>query len=411
MHSNELIVVGASLAGLHAVRGAREAGFRGPITLLGAECHLPYDRPPLSKQHLGEEDLLPETLAKRPELEDKLGIKLVLGRPAVGLNINDKVIHLSDEEIPYGAVVIATGSDARRIPGTEMIDAVVELRTYDDAQRIRHRLRPGAKVIVIGAGLIGSEVASSAVGRGASVTLIDQEAVPLHRVAGNDVGTLIAELQGSHGIKLRLGTSVQSIDRFGDGACVTLNDGSRLEADLVVVGIGSTPATRWLAQSGLELASDQSVICDAHLRATDSVYAAGDVVTWWNNLYDARVRMENWTNAMSQGRHAGRNAIVEAQHTTSYQAVPYVWTDLHGIRLQFAGVIEDTDLEIVVPGDPVAGLVAVYRRGNAAMGIVSADQSAAMARGRRLLGQANNFDSVVNALRKAAVARAIVSTT
>ncbi|WP_261540343.1 NAD(P)/FAD-dependent oxidoreductase [Burkholderia multivorans] len=405
---NPLVVVGASLAGLHAVRGARSSGYEGPITLVGAEYHLPYDRPPLSKQHLAEELSPPDNLVDRTELEDKLGVKLLLGRRATGLDIDHGVLHLSDGEVPYGRLVIATGSDAKRILGTEDIGAVIGLRTYDDAQRIKQRLFSGAKVVVIGAGLIGSEVASSAIGRGAHVTLVEAGTAPLARVVGNEIGNLISSTQIAAGIDLRLSTFVEGIEKKGDGAIVALSDGSRLEADLVVVGIGSTPATDWLANSGLLLECDQSISCDSHLRAAPGIYAAGDVATWWNEHDGARVRMENWTNAMAQGRHAGRNAVAESSQATPYQAVSYVWTDLHGMRIQMAGTINDASVEVVVPGSTVSGLIAVYRRGNTAVGIVSADQSPAMARGRRLLSSPNNLDAVVDALHKASVVRAVV---
>lgn len=406
MPSNQLVVVGASLAGLHAIRGARDAGFKGPITLVGAECHLPYDRPPLSKEHLGEKNLPPETLAQQAELEDKLGVRLLLGRTATGLNLNDNVLHYSDGEVQYGALVIATGSDARYISGTETINAVVGLRTYDDAQRIRQRIRRGAKIVVIGAGLIGSEVASSAIERGAHVTLVDQNSESLLRVVGGEIGALISDMQMASGIDLRLGTCIERVNQAGDGATVVLRDGSILDADLVVAGIGSTPATTWLATSGLALEADQSIACDAHLRAAANVFAAGDVTTWWNERYGARMRMENWTNAMAQGRHAGQNAVAEAHQTTPYHSIPYVWTDLHGIRIQVAGRIENADLEVIGSGDPVSGVIAIYREGSTVQGIICANQPVAMARGRRLLGQPNNLDQVVSALCKAATVSA-----
>lgn len=406
---NQLVVVGASLAGLHAVRGARSAGYSGPITLVGSECHLPYDRPPLSKQHLGEHEVPPEKLAERAELEETLDVKLLLGSSAIGVDLDRRVLNLSNGDIRYGALVIATGSDAKHIPGTSAIDAVVSLRTYEDAQRIRQRLRPGANIVVIGAGLIGSEVASSAATRGARVTLVEASTAPLLRVVGSEVGALIAQTQLTSGIDLKLGVVVERIDSVENGATVTLSDGSMLKADLVVVGIGSTPATAWLTESGLKLEDDRSIACDAHLCAAQGVYAAGDVITWWNGAYQSRVRMENWTNAMSQGRHAGRNAIAGQRQTTPYVGISYVWSDLHGIRIQIAGTIENADLEVIVPGDPLTGLIAVYRRGNTALGIVSADQSSAMARGKRLLAKPGNFDAVVETLQKAATIQAVMS--
>lgn len=294
-----LVVVGASLAGLRAVEAARKAGFPGEITLVGGEEHLPYDRPPLSKAFLDDPDAEPPVYRTDTYLRDDLGVRLRLGAPATAVDSDRRVVQVGGAEVPYTWLVIATGAQARTLPGTEGLAGVHALRTLDDAVAIRAALDAGARTVVVGAGFIGSEVASGARKRGLPATIVEALPTPLIRAVGEEMGAACASLHEANGTDLRCGVGVESIE--GDGAVerVRLSDGTVLPADLVVVGIGADPATGWLAGSGIEI--DNGVVCDAGLAASKpGVFAAGDVARWHNPLFDRSMRLEHWTSAAEQ---------------------------------------------------------------------------------------------------------------
>ncbi|KAA9166012.1 oxidoreductase [Amycolatopsis acidicola] len=363
-----LVVVGASLAGLRAVEGARKAGFDGRITLVGAEEHLPYDRPPLSKSYL--DDAVPEATIFRSEevLRDELDVDLKLGTPATGLNTVTKELRLAESSLPYDALVIATGATARTLPSD--LTGVHTLRTLDDAIAVRAALDAGARTVVIGAGFIGSEVASGARKRGVDVTVVEALPTPLARAVGEVMGSACAALHLRNGTDLRCGVGVAALEGAGQVKRVVLTDGTTIDADLVVVGIGAVPATGWLEDSGLRL--DNGVVCDEYLfTGADGVYAAGDVARWQNPLFDRPMRLEHWTSAAEQGAAAARNAL-DAESAKPYSTVPYFWSDWYDSRIQFVGV-PATDEIRVVEGDPEAGgrMAALYREGDRLAGALA----------------------------------------
>ena len=367
----QLVVVGASLAGLRAVEAARKAGFDGSITLVGAEEHLPYDRPPLSKAFL-EAGGDPEHPTFRTEqvLTEELGVELVLGAPATGLDTSRRVVLVGDREIAYDALVIATGSNLRTLPGTEHLEGVHGLRTLDDGVAVRAALDAGARTVVVGAGFIGSEVASGARKRGLDVTVVEALPTPLVRATGDRMGAAIASLHERNGTPLLCGRTVVAVNGESRVESVTLDDGTVLPADLVVVGIGIIPATQWLEGSGLTL--DNGVVCDETLwTGVPGVYAAGDVASWRNPTMGERQRMENWTAAAEQGAAAARNAI-DPENAKPYGTVPYFWSDWYDVRIQFVGS-PDADEVVLVDGDPDVGgrWVALYRRGDRIIGALT----------------------------------------
>lgn len=401
-----LVVVGASLAGLRAVDGARRAGFTGPITLVGAEPHLPYDRPPLSKAFLapGPEPAAP-TLRTEQVLREELGVRLVLGAPATALDTAGRAVLVGERAYPYTSAVLATGSLARCLPGAGAVAGVHSLRTLDDARRIRAALDAGARVVVVGAGFIGSEVASAARARGLPVTVVEQLPTPLAHALGEPVGRAVAALHRRGGAELRCGVGVsallgdtQSGDRqigdrqpedrgAGDGRvrAVALADGTELPAELVVVGAGALPSTAWLDGSGLALAGGAGgVLCDETLHTgAPGVYAAGDIAHWQHPVFGRPLRVEHWTNAAEQGMAAGRNAVGQAG-ATPFSAVPYFWSDLYGSRVQLVG-LPTAELQVVdgdLDGDY---LVALYRAGDRLSGAVTLNGPAEVLRYRPLL--------------------------
>ena len=372
--SRRFVVVGASLAGLRAVEAARKAGFEGSITLIGGESHLPYDRPPLSKAFLD-----PRTDATEPEVPwfrseetfaDDLDVTLFLGRPATGLDTARKVVHIDDDQVSYDILIIATGAEARALPGTSNLAGVYGLRTIDDAIAVRAALERGARTVVIGAGFIGSEVASNANKRGLDVTVVEALPTPLVRAVGPAMGSAIASLHERNGTELRCGVGVSAVEGDGHVERVVLADGTVLPADLVVVGIGTAPAVDWLADSGLTL--DNGVVCDEALwTGIDGVYAAGDVARWHNPLFDRLQRLEHWTSAAEQGAAAARNAL-SPEVPRPYSTVPYFWSDWYQSRIQFVG-ITDADEVLLVDGDinEDGKWVALYRNGDTLVGALT----------------------------------------
>jgi NADPH-dependent 2,4-dienoyl-CoA reductase/sulfur reductase-like enzyme len=383
-----LVVVGASLAGLRAVEAARAAGYTGPVTLVGAEPHLPYDRPPLSKAFLTSAADARYFVAES-DLRDRLGVDLRLGEPATALDPVARTVRVGGRDLRYGALVVATGSVPRRLPGCpEELPGVVALRTLDDALAIREALTAGARTVVVGAGFVGSEVASSARALGQPVTIVEASTAPLARAAGPVIGAALAGLHARNGTDLRLGVHVTGLLGRDRVEAVTLSDGTRLDADLVVVGIGSVPATGWLAGSGLRLDPDDGgVVCDRHLAASaPGVFAAGDVAHWPNAVReDAQMRLENWTGAADQGTAAGRNAV--SGTPTPYETVPYVWSDWYGSRIQFVGHPAGDEVRVVSGSLDGPRFVALFRSGDRLAGAVTLDEPGKVMKFRRLVQQ------------------------
>lgn len=391
-----LVVVGASLAGLRAVEAARKAGFEGPITLIGAEEHLPYDRPPLSKAFLDAADEPSSGTFFRDEatLVEELGVELVLGSPATGLDTDARTVAVGEQRIPYDLLVIATGSVPRMIPGSEHLAGVMALRTLDDALEVRRRLDAGARTVVVGAGFIGSEVAATARKRGLAATIIEALPTPLVRATGERMGAAIASLHERNGTTLLCGTGVDRLE--GDGAVerVVLADGRVVDADLVVVGIGVRPATDWLEGSGVTL--DNGVVCDETLwTGVPGVYAAGDVASWFNPVLAERQRMENWTAAAEQGAAAARNAL-DPENATPYGTVPYFWSDWYDVRIQFVGS-PDADEVRLVEGDPAEGgrWIALYRRGERLIGALTVNGQTDIMKYRVQIGRGGSWDDAL----------------
>ena len=348
-------IVGASLAGYWAAETLRRDGFEGRISLIGDEPHAPYDRPPLSKKFLAgdlDDDRLPLPTAEK--LAD-MGLEMRLGCRATGLDVATRTLEVDGVAEPYDGLLIATGARCRNLPGTAGLAGVHTLRTRDDAEAIRDALANGARrVVVVGAGFIGAEVASTAIGRGAEVTMVEALEAPFGRVLGVEMGAVMADVHRRHGVDLRTGVGVDEV--LGDDrlAGVRLANGATLEADLLVVGIGVVPNTDWLEGSGLTL--DDGVVCDETCLAAPDVAAAGDVARWANPRYGEVMRVEHWDNAVQQGVHAARRLLQSDEEATPYAPVPWFWTDQYDRKVQLAGR-PHTDDEVRV----VAGSTAEHR--------------------------------------------------
>ncbi len=337
-----IVIVGAGLAGAKAVDELREQGYDGDVTLIGAEHHTPYERPPLSKGLLlGTEEPDKPFVHEATWYADH-GVELLTGDPVTDLDLDRGSVAVGDRRVNYDRLLLATGAQPRRLA---MVDdsglPVSYLRTLEDSLALKEQL--SGRLLVIGAGWIGLEVASAVRNAGGEVTVVEQADLPLASVLGREIGTSFAELHREHGVDLRLGTSVDSID----GGTVRLGDGHEVSPDLVVVGIGAGPDDRLAASAGLT--TDNGVLVDARLRAEDPhVYAAGDVA---NHDHPAlgRIRVEHWDNAIHQGKHAARVMLGD---DASYDRQPYFFTDQYDLGMEYVGHVgPDGYDEVVVRGD------------------------------------------------------------
>ena len=360
--SNEpMVVVGGSLAGLRSAQALRREGHEGPLTIVSEEPHWPpYDRPPLSKQVLVGSV---ETERVRLRVPDDLGADVRTLRRAVGLDLAKRAVLLDDgERLGYGGLVVATGATPRRIPGTDGLTGVHVLRTIEDSLALRSELEGAAKVAIVGAGFIGCEVASSCRALGLQVTIVDRLPLPLAPL-GSRVGEVVRTLHEAHGVDLRLGLGVAGFDGDGSVSGVRLADGTTVDADVVVMGIGVVPNTGWLEGSGLELAD--GVVCDQACLALGGggrVAAVGDVARWDHPRYGSS-RIEHWTNAGEQAAHVAKVLVHGPDVAGPFAPIPYFWSDQFGKKLQFVGVCGDDDAFEIVEGSVDDGRwIAAYGR-------------------------------------------------
>jgi NADPH-dependent 2,4-dienoyl-CoA reductase/sulfur reductase-like enzyme len=336
-----IVVVGTSLAGLRAMETLRREGYRGRIAAIGEEPHMPYDRPPLSKKFLKGE-WQEDQITLRHELVEEHGVDWLLGQPATGLDTSAKRLELGNgESLGYDGLIIATGARAVAFPGTPDLDGIFVLRTLSDARSLREALGRQPRVAVVGAGFIGMEVAATCRERGLEVTVVEFLETPLIRGLGPVLGEHVAGVFRERGVEMRCGVGVEGFEGQGSVEALRLQDGTRVPADVVVVGIGATPATDWLAGSGLAL--DNGVLCDSTCAtAAPDVVAAGDVARWMDPRTGEPTRVEHWTNAVEQSAHAARR-LLRGPTVGDYVHVPYVWTDQFDLRLQMAGEIRAQD--------------------------------------------------------------------
>ena len=355
-----IVIIGASLAGVRAAETLRSNGFAGALTIIGAEAHMPYDRPPLSKNFLaGDWDADRIALRKADDLYS-LNINWMLGQPATALNTQSSVVTLADgSQVSYDSLIIATGGLVRRLPNQPDIAGVHVLRTLDDASALRDELVEGARVVVIGAGFIGLEAAATATKRGAKVTVLEGLDAPLIRALGPEMGAAIGAVHERNGVAIRCGVQVASINGDAKVTGVTLTNGDTIEADVVIVGIGVAPATQWCSESGLTV--DDGIVCDANLNAGPvNVFVAGDVLRWPNGMFkdiEPTMRVEHWTNAAEQGAVAAQNllATLRNEPMQPYSAVPFFWSDQFDARIQFLGRAFATSTVDVVAGSVADG--------------------------------------------------------
>src|SRR4051794_18069239 len=381
-----LAIVGASLAGLTAARAARAQGFDGNLVIIGDENERPYDRPPLSKDYLLGK-ITAEDLALEASDED-LQAQWLLGSRAVQLDGADRTITLANgETVAADGIVLATGASARTLPELAGLANVFSLRTLADAQVLSAELQPGRRLVVVGAGFIGAEAASTAKALGLEVTVIESRPVPLSGPLGEEMGTVVGRLHGLNGVELICGTGVDLFHSYeGQVTGLRLTDGRYVPADLVLVGIGAVPNISWLDGSGVE--TGNGVLCDASGRTNlPGIVAVGDCAAWFDDRLGTHRRVEHWTTAMEHPEVAV--AALLDQPATQAVKVPYFWSDQYGVKLQFAGNAAQADRVAIEAGDPQEhNVLALYYRGEEPVAVLGLNQPRLFTKWRRTLNTA-----------------------
>ena len=385
-------VVGASLAGLRAVEALRARGFDGRIDWIGAESHEPYDRPPLSKQVLRGEWGPERIILARNGLAG-CAAQQHFGRRALRLDVAARRIELDvGDPVAFDGLVIATGASPRKLPGQPELAGVFVLRTLDDALAIRRALDAQPRVVVVGGGFIGAEVAASCRQRGAAVTMVEALGNPLEQALGPELGALYAAIHRDHGVDVRTGVAVAAIEGERRVERVRLADGSVLPADLVVVGIGVRPETAWLEGSGIEV--QDGVVCDASCATkVPGIVAAGDVARWTNPRYGESMRVEHWTNAALQAQAAVARLLDGPKAAKPFTPVPYVWSDQYDTKLAVAGRPRAGDEVRVVNGSfAERKFVALYGRAGRLVGAVAMNRMRKHLEWRTALDEGLSFE-------------------
>lgn len=395
------VIVGASLAGINAARTLRLQGQAGPIIVVDADPERPYDRPPLSKQMLTGEWEAEKILL--PAGKEDLGLDFRLGVRAKGVDLGARQITLENaggsiETAAFDSLVIASGASARRLPDSAGIAGVHVVRTLADSLALRAELDAGpSRVVVIGAGFIGAEVASSCRKRGLEVTLVEALPLPLERILGPEMGQVCAQVHIENGVDLRLGTSVLQLETaIVDGvervAGVALTDGTTVAADIVVVGIGVTLNTEWLEGSGLTL--EDGVVCDDTLLAAPGVVAAGDIARYPSARFGRMLRVEHWETAIAGGEAAARRLLAEASGETPqvFDPIPWFWSDQYDRKIQLAGRPMPTNQCVVVHGSTDEfRFVALYGDGDRLTGVLGMNRPRHVVQLRALFEEGASF--------------------
>jgi len=364
------VIVGASLAGATAAITLREEGADGTVTLIGAENELPYERPPLSKAYLRGDVPFDKALVRPAAFYAEHNIETIFGMRATRIDPSTRIVELEDHrQVPFDALLIATGGRNRRvsIPGADL-EGIYGLRTVQDADRIRKEIVAGRRVVVVGMGFIGSEVAASLRQKGIDVVAIDPSKTPLFRVLGEAVGQTLADLHRAHGVRTIFEDTVAAFEGTRRVTHVVTKAGLRLECDFVVVGIGIEPAVELLEGSGIHV--DNGVVVDEYCQTNVSgVYAAGDVANHYHPIFNRRIRVEHWQNAIKQGAAAARNMLGKR---IPYDEVHWFWSDQYDANLQYAGFHRKWEQLVVRGGLDSGSYLACYVNGgriDAAVGL------------------------------------------
>lgn len=384
-----IAVIGGSLAGLSAARALRSQEFDGRLIIVSGELHRPYDRPPLSKTFLAgtadEADIALESDDEDLDADWRFGVS------ATALDPSGREIELTDgTALVADGVVLATGASPRRLRGSSKLAGVHVLRTLDDARALRADLTSSARLVVVGAGFIGAEVASTARGLGLEVTVIEAAQSPLAGPLGAEMGSVVSSLHSDHGVKLLCGVGVNGLTGTDRVTGVELADGRVIDADVVLMGVGVRPNTDWLAGCGLD--AGNGVACNAYgATELDNVVAVGDCATWYDPSLGAHHRLEHWTGARERGAIAVATLLSGGTDFRTGRP-PYFWSDQYGLTIQLAGHVRDADSVVVEEGSTVdRDFLAVYRQGSDPVAVLAIGHGKSFMRWRRQLATATTI--------------------
>lgn len=360
-----IVVAGASIAGMTAARELRDQGFSGKLTIIDRDVHAPYRRPEVSKGLLsGALDLG----GVRVDWPDGLNANRLVGAKLTSLDLEERVVRGSiadgSFELPFDGLVIATGAASRPSPFGDGIGGVYSLRHYAESEAMRLDLAASERVVVIGGGFIGLEVAAVARKLGKTVTVLEVANLPLVTILGETFSRRVLENHRAQGVDMRLGVSVSGIEAGDNGRVrrVVLADGESIDADIVLVAVGSIPAIDWLTDSGLDVTNGLALDPTCAAEGVEGIVGAGDLASWVNPLYERRMRVEHWTNAIEQGVYAARR-LLGKHDPNGFVSVPYFWSDQYGVRLQSIGSTFGHDEQVVLDDDPEHLLIAYLREG------------------------------------------------
>ncbi|MGL4305911.1 MAG: NAD(P)/FAD-dependent oxidoreductase [Mycobacteriaceae bacterium] len=392
-----MVIVGGGLGAVRTAEELRRQGYSGSLRILSAENHLPYDRPPLSKDMIQGKH--PELELKSAAFYQENNIELSLGARAVGLDSEQKVVLLEDgTKVLYENLVIATGLKPRKIAGLPNLSGVYDIRSRDDAQAVLTALPGSRRALIVGAGFIGCEVAASLRTHAIEVTIIEPQEYPLASVLGPTVGSIIANLHRTHGVDVRTGVGLELLVGSSSVQAAQLTDGSRVEADLVVVGIGSIPVTDWLQGSGIALGN--GVLCDNNGRTSiDNVWAIGDVAAWQNDIgssTESHKRVEHWSNVAEQAQIMVP-ALLGCEGPSIADIVPYFWSDQYDVKIQALGRPEPDDVVHVIREDE-GKFLAYFEREGKLEGVVGIGLPAQVMKMRAQIARNVDIEEVVGNL-------------
>ncbi|MGW3492749.1 NAD(P)/FAD-dependent oxidoreductase [Streptomyces sp. NPDC001020] len=381
--ARRVVVVGAGMAGVQTAVALREQGFTGSVTLIGAEPHQPYDRPPLSKAVL-----LGKAEGSAFDVDfEALDIELRLGCEALGVRPDDHELDTAEGPVPYDVLVLATGAEPIRLPGAEGVPGVHLLRTLDDAERLRPVLAEQHDIVVVGAGWIGAEFATAAREAGCAVTVVEAADRPLAGALPAEVAAPMAAWYADSGTDLRTHARVERVET----GAVVLDDGSRVPAGAVVVGIGARPATAWLAGSGVALGDHGEVLADEYLRTSvPDVYAVGDCTSFPSGRYEERLLVHHWDNALQGPRTVAANIIGEVP--AAYDPVPYFWSEQFGRFVQYVGHHTSADTMVWRGAPEGASWTVCWLRSGRLVALLAVGRPRDLAQGRRLIEAGATMD-------------------
>ena len=392
MAQNETyVIVGAGIAGGTAAETLRKQGFDGEVHLVGAEPHRPYDRPPLSKEFLSGAKEESKLFFKTEDFYAEQSIELHLGTEAASLDPSSNTVTLSNgESLHYDKLLLATGSQVKRlpIPGSNL-DGVHYLRNIEDSKAIAQSMKDAGKVVVVGAGFIGSEVAAVCKTAGLEVTVLEIQSQPMAHILGTEMGAIYANLHTSRGIDLRLGEGISEIRGQTRAQQVITDKGNAIDCDLVVIGVGIAPDTSLAEAAGLDV--ERGILIDEHCRTSDpNIFAAGDVANWFHPGLGHRLRVEHWDNALNQGAAAAKSMLGNPE---TYAPVLYFWSDQYDLNIQYLGHATEWD-DIAVRGDPAEEkFSAFYLKDGSVHGALIVNNFRDIRPTRTLIGQKTPVDA------------------